>query len=236
LTIRAVRKEAREADFVCSTDGVDSCGEIVEQSWDLRRYTKNPVVLWAHNAAGTGDGMPLGSAKNVGIVDGALCATLCFVSAAANPKAEQVWQGIQEGAIRAVSVGFSPRSVRTEIRAGKETLVLCNNELFEISVVPLPANEDALRREAAQDTTRIRALRALPVSSPAVRSMMDLINDTKHCDELRRQREDPPVPDVRDLMDADDTDRRVRRAAMIAARGASNEVPDMMSIIRERLS
>lgn len=38
----------RYAEFVASTDGVDSHGTIVRQNWQLDRYRKNPIVLWNH--------------------------------------------------------------------------------------------------------------------------------------------------------------------------------------------
>jgi HK97 family phage prohead protease len=153
LRIRRSTKESRSIDVVASTDAVDSYGEIVEQSWDLKRYLANPVVLFAHNSRE----LPIGTARDVKLEGGALVATLDFVSAEANPKAEQVWQLIQQGALRAVSVGFRSRTVRAEKRDGKEVYVLADNELHEISVVPIPANPEAVAR------ARARALAAVPV-------------------------------------------------------------------------
>lgn len=152
LRIKRSAKDTRSIDVIASTEAVDSYGEIVEQSWDLARYKANPVVLFAHNSRE----LPIGSARDVKVEDGALVATLDFVSAEANPKAEQVWQLIQQGALRAVSVGFRPRTVRSEKRDGKEVYVLADNELHEISVVPIPANPEALAR------ARARALAAGP--------------------------------------------------------------------------
>lgn len=144
--LRAVREEAREADFVFSTSTIDRYGEIVEQVWQLEHFHANPVALFGHKSGE----LPVGFAKDVGVVDGQLRGTIRFVSADANPKAEQVWQSIREGSLRAVSVGFVPHETRWETREDREVLVLSQNELWEISVVPIPANPEALARMRAR--------------------------------------------------------------------------------------
>ncbi len=146
LHLRALQKETREAEFVASTDAIDSCGEVVDQSWNLDRYKKNPVVLFSHDSRE----LPIGHCTAVGVFNGQLECKIKFVSADANPKAEQVWQSIQEGALRAVSVGFMPGDYRYEKRNGQEVFVLSNNELYEISVVSVPANPEALAKARAK--------------------------------------------------------------------------------------
>lgn len=146
MHLRAVREGAREADFVASTDAVDSYGEIVDQSWRLERFKKNPVILFAHNSRE----IPIGQATKCEVVNGELECTIRFASEKANPKAEQVWQSVLEKTLRAVSVGFNPGTVRYEKRNDREVCVLSDNELFEISVTPIPANPDALAKMRAR--------------------------------------------------------------------------------------
>lgn len=143
----------READFVCSTDAVDGHGEIVRQNWRLERYLKNPVVLWGHNASD----LPIGTARNVRVEGGKLKATIRIASAASNPKADQVWAGIQEGTIKAVSVGFRPGSVKREKHDGEERYVLDDNELFELSIVSIGSNPDALQGRSLVTQARERS-------------------------------------------------------------------------------
>lgn len=150
----------RTADFICSTETVDGHGEIVKQNWKLSRYQKNPVVLWGHKHSE----LPIGTASNVRVEGGQLKARIRFVSAAANPRAEEVWTGVKEGSIRMVSVGFMPHSVRQETHDGVERFVLDDNELFEISVVPIGSNPDAVLG---------KSLPAAPVASPR-RSLVHL--------------------------------------------------------------
>ena len=145
LQIKSLRLEERQADFVASTEALDADGDIVEQKWDLGRYMKNPVVLFGHSSKD----LPIGHATNVSVKDGQLQATIVFASEKANPMAERVWQSVQERTLRAVSVGFKPREVRKETRNDKDVYVLSDNELYEISVVPIPSNPEALTRMKA---------------------------------------------------------------------------------------
>jgi HK97 family phage prohead protease len=142
LSIRSLNESERSIDVVASTDAVDSYGEIVAQNWRLDRYNQNPVVLFAHNSRE----LPVGRAENVRIENGGLCARFIFATADANPLAEQVWQSVRQKTLRGVSVGFKPNDVRYEKRDGKDVYVLDDNELFEISMTPVPANPEGLAR------------------------------------------------------------------------------------------
>lgn len=146
LHLRALRTESREADFVASTEAIDSYDEVVEQSWDLERYGSNPVVLFAHQSRE----LPIGRATRVAVVNGQLEATIQFATAEMNPKADQVFRMVQAKMLNAVSVGFVPRDVRLEKRDGRDIYVLGDNELHEISVVPIPANPEALAKMKAK--------------------------------------------------------------------------------------
>lgn len=142
LHLRAVRSATREADFVASTAAIDSYDEIVEQSWRLDRFRSNPVVLFAHQSRE----LPIGRATRVAVVGGQLEATIQFATAEMNPKADQVFKMVEAKILNAVSVGFVPNTVRRELRDGREIYVLADNELHEISVVPIPANPEALAK------------------------------------------------------------------------------------------
>lgn len=137
-------------DVIASTDAIDSYDEIVEQSWDLKRFLANPVILWAHQSRE----LPIGRASNVGVVDGKLQMRIHFCDAAANPMGPQVYAQYKGGFMRAVSVGFYPRDVRVEVRDGREMFVLANNVLIECSCTPIGANPEALAKSHA----RIKAM------------------------------------------------------------------------------
>jgi len=109
------------------------------------RFKKNPVILFAHDNRS----LPIGKAPNTEVRDGQLETEIQFASAAACPMAEHVWQSIQEETLRAVSVGFRPKTIRKERHDDKDVFVLADNELYEISVVPIPSNPDAVARMKA---------------------------------------------------------------------------------------
>ena len=187
LHLRSVRKESREATFVASTAAVDSYGEIVEQTWRLERYLSNPVVLFAHQSRE----LPIGQSTSVAVINGQLECVIKFATADANPKAEQVWQSVQEGVLRAVSVGFMPNEYRWEMRDGKEVLVLSDNELHEVSVVPIPANPEALAKmkskaREAQNANAKQAARAAGETTMTIEEMKAEIakRDAAHAAEL----------------------------------------------------
>lgn len=154
VRVRGLDAKQRTVEVIASTDAEDRHGEVIEQVWRLEGYIANPVVLYGHDR----DALPIGKAENVRVEGGQLRATLRFVGADVNPKAEQVFQLLQEGVLRAVSVGFLPHSYRREMKGDRELLVLSDNELLEISVVPIPANPEALAQMRA---------RALAQKSPA---------------------------------------------------------------------
>lgn len=142
LVVKLVNAEQRTADFVASTDALDSHGDVVEQDWVLDHFKANPVILYGHNSRD----LPIGQAIRVGVEMGALMVTIKFASAEANPMAEQVWRLVQERVLRAVSVGFKPTDGRYEMRDGREVFVWSSPVLKEISVVPVGANHEALAR------------------------------------------------------------------------------------------
>lgn len=149
-SIKAIDTKARSISFVCSTDCIDRYGDIVEQSWRLASYQKNPIVLFAHQSRE----LPIGRAEDMRVVriegrDQLEC-TVVFASEKANPVAEQVYQLCVEKILKTVSVGFMPKSVRYEMRDGKEVCVLADNELCELSVTPVPANPEALAKHLAR--------------------------------------------------------------------------------------
>lgn len=154
FSLRAINQDERSVDVIVSTDSLDSHGEVVDQDWDLKRYKANPVVLWAHNMCGyfsesPEDSLPIGYAKSVAVVDGALEATIVLVNEKANPLAEKVWQGLIQKSIRAVSAGFRPHTIAREMDDDREYYRLSNNELYEISLLPLGSNPDAVAKAKA---------------------------------------------------------------------------------------
>lgn len=173
----ATREESRQVRCIASTDTLDAYGEVVEQDWQLDRYKKNPVVLFNHNYGalfgGPSSQLPIGKCVDIAVKDGQLEATIQFAPAAANPMAEQVWQGVLAGTLRAISVGFRSGGVRIEKRDGVDVTVLSQNELYEISCCPMGANPDAIMKSLTGGNMK-RAPTTSDANGQALADMLDV--------------------------------------------------------------
>lgn len=129
----------REFKFVISTERPDRDKDVIQAAgWNLDKYKMNPVVLWAHDY----HGLPVGRCTGIGVSsDGKLVATAKFATAEMNPMAECVYQMIAEGYLRATSVGFNPTKFSPNELGG---MTFAEQELLEFSIVPVPANPEAL--------------------------------------------------------------------------------------------
>lgn len=155
--------------FVLSTDDVDRHGDVVSaDGWRLEAYLRNPVLLWAHDYRHPA----IGRAVSVWTEPHRLLAKMEFAPGAfAQEVASLYATGFQWG----VSVGFRP--IRWEERRDARTgaflgLRYLEQELLEVSAVPVPANRQALRREAAEDAltpTLSRGERELSPSAAGIR-------------------------------------------------------------------
>lgn len=166
VNLRMLEEKSRSVEVVASTASLDSHGTVLEQKWDLTRYEANPVVLWAHNSGLGQAEPPIGYASDVRVESGQLKAKVTFVDAEASPLAERVWAGVKQKSIRGLSVGFRSRSSRVEQRDGKDIVVLSDNELFEISFVPVPSNSETLAALRAC-ALGVVTTPATPVAQPA---------------------------------------------------------------------
>ncbi|MGA7523907.1 MAG: hypothetical protein WBW84_15755 [Acidobacteriaceae bacterium] len=106
-----------------STSDEDRQGDSLDQSrWDLKYYTMNPVVLWAHNY----QGFPIGIVTDIEIKGNEAVATGKFAPAGINPEADIACALYQQKILRAVSPGYIQNDDGTR-------------ELLEVSFCPVPA-------------------------------------------------------------------------------------------------
>lgn len=125
----------KEYQVVASTNSIDRQGDSIDQTgWKIDNYMKNPVMLWAHDYSD----LPVAKCINLSFDNSdQMVASFEFAPEDANPKAAQIQKLYDEGFLNAVSVGFIPNK-----RSGN---IITEAELLEISFVPVPANQDALR-------------------------------------------------------------------------------------------
>lgn len=119
---------------LASTAAIDRVGDSIDQNgWELDNFKKNPVMPWAHDYTL----LPIAKVTNIYVSTLGLEAEFEFAPAEGNPMAQQVKVLYDQGYLNAVSVGFIPKQ-----RNGN---VITKAELLEISFVPVPANQEALR-------------------------------------------------------------------------------------------
>jgi HK97 family phage prohead protease len=136
----SINEETKSVTFVISTNEEDRYGEVLDQkTWNFKSYLKNPLVLWGHDPDEPEN--VLGTASSLKIAeDGSNTTAILTFDSEINPKAELVFNQIRKGTLRTVSVGFINHSFEID----QDIPVLKDNELLEISVVPIPANSGAI--------------------------------------------------------------------------------------------
>ena len=136
---------ARKLSFTISTESIDRDGDkIALDGWRLENYKKNPVVLWAHDYRRP----PVGKSTEIWTENGKLKSVTEFVPSdnpATGKFAEGIYQLYKQGFMSATSVGFRPiKWAWTEDTDRKFGIDFEETELLEYSVVPVPANAEAL--------------------------------------------------------------------------------------------
>ena len=144
---------------VASDESVDAVGDIIRVAgWDTKRFEQNPILLWAHDQRA----LPLGLVERIwksrSAGTPALMTESMFHGAELNPMAEMVGKLVDAGALPGVSVGFIPKEyvypetekARTELGLGEMGILHVKQELVELSVVPVPANGNALQKRSIE--------------------------------------------------------------------------------------
>lgn len=174
--VRDVDTENRTATFVAATEGgVDTWlgKEYLDmKGLDLDRFNKNPVLLNAHRRESIDDIVGRGT---VSVKDNKLELKAEFTEDTEIGK--KAFKLVDTGFLKATSVGFIVRMVKTldekeedELNGQKITgpaRIIRKWELFEISVVPVGADADALKR----------SLENGDVNRETVKSLYDLCSD-----------------------------------------------------------
>ncbi len=133
----------RKRQFLASDASIDRMGDtIAVEGWDLEPFKLNPVVLYVHD----NQSIPIGKAE-VWTDDEGLH---CLVDFDDDDDADKILKKVDKGTLRAVSVGFMPKPGKSEYRNPDDKINdpggidFLEQELLEISIVPVPANAHAL--------------------------------------------------------------------------------------------
>jgi HK97 family phage prohead protease len=133
---------SRSVTFTISTESVDRMGDTIDQAgWQLDAYRKNPVVLWAHDSSS----LPVAKAPKIWIDKTKLKADAEFTPAGMARFNDTVFDMVKGGFLNATSVGFAPlKYAFVDDPNRKWGIDFMEQELLEFSVVPVPANAEAL--------------------------------------------------------------------------------------------
>lgn len=144
---------SRDVTFTITTAARDRESDtLAADGWKVDNYLKNPVVLWAHDYRS----LPIGRSKSLSRTEGGLSSVAEFASRDLNPLGDTVLRMIRAKYLNATSVGFNPMKWAWNETAGGVDFV--EHELLEYSVVPVPANPEALVEARAKgiDTEPVR--------------------------------------------------------------------------------
>lgn len=142
-TRQGIDEDARTATFVFSTSDTDRMGDIIDQkTWQLENYQKNPTFLWGHKSRD----LPIGKTVDLSIRGNKLVGTVQFAGGDEYPFADTCWKLVKGGYLNAVSVGFRPHRWESysDDAKGVSGYKFFDCELLECSLVPIPANQNAL--------------------------------------------------------------------------------------------
>ena len=153
----------RTIEGVFSTSDIDRTNEppIDQETWDLKNFKKNPIVLFGHNNPfGSEPKIAVGSVVKIGLNE-------------KNNLAGKIKFAVDEGVgiygdfiktlynlykgkfMRAFSVGFMMGEIVVD---KKKNTKMVNNQLLEISCVTVPANAAALAKQKGLDLSALDKL------------------------------------------------------------------------------
>ncbi len=147
-----IRKiEDRTFEFIVSEGSIDAHGSILSPGgWDLNRFKKNGVFSYQHNLHGeTNPDYVLGPATAY-LEGNQLIGRATFETEDINPLAEKIYRKVRNGTLKAVSVGFIGKRSHLE----KDIVVFDEMELLEFSIVNIPSNPNAVKRNFTQNRNR----------------------------------------------------------------------------------
>jgi len=149
-----------EYSFVMSDETIDRDGEIIKvDGWDIKDYKSNNILLWGHRHDIPG----IGIVGKVVKEDGKLVAQkVRFASPGIYELADTIHGLVDDGVLKAVSVAYNPiereyPEMDDKGTKKKKPRVITNKaELYELSIVNVGANPNALRTVKSAETKAVK--------------------------------------------------------------------------------
>lgn len=140
--VKAIDRAAGIYEAMISTESVDREGDIVRATGaQLGNFFKNPVVLFGHDY----NAPPVAKALSVDIIPGmGIKSTFQFPAKGINQRADEIHGLWDAGFLNATSIGFIPLASKPLTDSSWGPQEYTSWELLEYSIIPVPANADAL--------------------------------------------------------------------------------------------
>lgn len=157
--VRAVSEDERIITGIATTPEADRMGDVVES---IGLQFKNPLpLLWQHKhdkpvglvkfEKPTADGVKFTASLPVIAEEGAL-----------RERIEEAWQSVKAKLVRGVSIGFRALEYSFMDEGG---IRFIKSEVYELSLVTIPANASATIQSIKSMDAKIRAGRGIPLIS-----------------------------------------------------------------------
>lgn len=187
-------KEGTTEGVPVSTESRDRQGDVVSQrGWSIKDFRGNPIILFGHGqSAFTGsdnsDDLPVALATKVRRGQSAsgkralLGDEKFHTDDMLTPLGQLVKRHVMKGALPGRSVGFIPTDVyrpeneeeREKLDIGEQGVLIKAAELLEWSVVPIPANAEALQERALKSFRAVQEACKGEFSEEVLKSFEDL--------------------------------------------------------------
>ena len=190
-----------------STDSIDRDGEVlIPQGMNSKEFEKNPILFWNHDYS-----IPIGNVKNIKRGEKQVFGTLNFAQRTEGVQGDffpEVAESlVKQGVVKGISVGFVPEDggVRNatkrdrDMYGSKVKRVYNRWKLLEVSVAPLPANQNALVEAVGKgliSKVQCKSFFGIDVEPEQHRVVLRQPN-RKHKIQLRASRKPQPVVDTK---------------------------------------
>jgi HK97 family phage prohead protease len=133
-----VQSEDNPYKFRMSDESVDRMGDVVRANgWDLTAFKNSPIALFNHDHH-----LPIGKWTDVQVVGKQLVGTLELAKQGTSDFIDSIRSLVEQRILKAVSVGFQPIEAKPMKTTGGYEYKRA--ELYECSLVSVPANQNAL--------------------------------------------------------------------------------------------
>lgn len=152
--------------FIASSNREDRMGDVIEQSWELSDFWRNPVFLWGHQSWAT----PIGWVREFAPTPdlSRTVARVEFLPDGTDEFVDKLFRLTKIKALRAVSVGFVP--LEAEDRYDEQHRWIgyrfLRSQLIELSLCSVPANPDAVQLARSIDAHPAFLRRVFPEFRP----------------------------------------------------------------------